>query len=89
MPLALLVLVGASLLATPLRNIVSRRMEAEADWSALQATHDPVAARSMLRRLTRSNLADPDPPALLYVLQENHPTGEQRIAMVGAWQARR
>jgi STE24 endopeptidase len=87
-PLALLVVVVAGLVATPLRNVVSRRMEAEADWAALQATQDPAAARALFRRLTTTHLADPDPPALLYVLGENHPTAMQRIAMAQAWAAR-
>jgi STE24 endopeptidase len=87
-PLALCVLVIAGVVATPLRNVVSRRMEAEADWAALQATHDPAAARAMLRRLTTTHLADPDPPTLLYVLGTDHPTAMQRIAMAQAWAAR-
>jgi len=87
-PLALCVLVIAGVVATPLRNVVSRRVEAEADWAALQATHDPAAARAMLRRLTTTHLAEPDPPALLYVLGEDHPTAMQRIAMAQAWATR-
>jgi Zn-dependent protease with chaperone function len=87
-PLALLVVVVAGVVATPLRNVVSRRIEAEADWAALQATHDPAAAHTMFQRLTRTHLADPDPPALLYVLGETHPTAMQRIAMAQAWAAR-
>ena len=62
-PIALFALVALSLLATPLRNVVTRRVEAEADWAALQTTHDPVAARSAFRRLATASLADPDPPA--------------------------
>jgi Zn-dependent protease with chaperone function len=88
-PLALLVLVGMSVLAQPLQNVVSRRLEAEADWAALQATRDPVAARSLFRDLATTSLSDPDPPAWLYVLDESHPTLMQRIAMAEAWQARR
>jgi len=87
-PLALLVLVGMSVLAQPLQNVVSRRLEAEADWAALQATHDPVTARSLFRDLATTSLSDPNPPAWLYVLDENHPTLMQRIAMAEAWQAR-
>ncbi len=46
-PVALFVFVVLQLLTMPLMNIVSRRDEAEADWSALRATHDPAAARSL------------------------------------------
>ena|GEM_PF-348049 len=86
-PVALLVFVVIQLLAAPLMNIVSRREEAEADWSALRATHDPVAARSLFRKLALTSRADPDPPAWSYAIGANHPTIMQRIAMVQAWEA--
>jgi STE24 endopeptidase len=87
-PVALLVFVVLQLLTMPLTNIVSRREEAEADWSALAATHDPAAARSLFRQLATTSLANPDPPAWVYVLFEDHPTIVQRVAMVDAWQTR-
>ncbi len=88
-PVALFVFVALQLLTAPLMNIVSRRDEAEADWSALNATHDPAAARSLFKQLAKASLANPDPPTWSYVLYEDHPTIVQRIAMVDAWQARR
>jgi len=88
-PIALFVFVALQLLTAPLMNIVSRRDEAEADWSALNATHDPAAARSLFKTLAKASLANPDPPTWSYVLYEDHPTIVQRIAMVEAWQARR
>ncbi len=87
-PLALLVFAVLQFAASPLMNMVSRREEAEADWSALRATRDPAAARSLFVRLARTSHADPDPPAWSYVLFANHPTIIQRVAMVDAWQAR-
>jgi STE24 endopeptidase len=87
-PVALFVFVLLQLLSTPLTNIVSRREEAEADWSALKATRDPTAARSLFAKLATTSLANPDPPAWSYVLDADHPTIVQRIAMVDAWQAR-
>jgi STE24 endopeptidase len=87
-PVALFVFVLLQLLSTPLTNIVSRREEAEADWSALKATRDPAAARSLFAKLATTSLANPDPPAWSYVLDADHPTIVQRIAMVDAWQAR-
>jgi STE24 endopeptidase len=86
-PVALLVFVVIQLLAAPLLNIVSRREEAEADWSALQATHDPAAARALFRTLALTSNADPDPPSWSYVIGATHPTIMQRIAMVQAWEA--
>lgn len=87
-PLALLVFTVLHFAASPLMNMVSRREEAEADWSALRATRDPAAARSLFVHLARTSRADPDPPAWSYVLFADHPTIVQRVAMVDAWQAR-
>jgi STE24 endopeptidase len=87
-PIALLVYVLLQLATGPLMNIVSRREEAEADWSSLRATRDPAAERSLFRNLATTSLANPDPPAWSYVLDDDHPTIVQRIAMVDAWQAR-
>jgi STE24 endopeptidase len=85
-PLALFVFVALQLLTTPLFNIVSRHEEAEADWSSLEATHDPTAARQLFRRLAITSHADPSPAGWSYVLYADHPTIAQRIAMVDAWQ---
>jgi STE24 endopeptidase len=87
-PVALFVFVLLQLLTSPLMNVVSRHDEAEADWSALRATHDPAAARALFAELAKTSLANPDPPAWSYVLYADHPTIVQRIAMVDAWQAR-
>jgi STE24 endopeptidase len=87
-PLALLVLVVLDLIALPLQNVISRRMEAEADWSALQATRDPSAAAALFRTFVPTTLSQPDPPTWDYLLLENHPTVAQRLAMVRAWRER-
>jgi STE24 endopeptidase len=87
-PVALLVFVVLQLATVPLSNIVSRHVETEADWSALQATHEPATARALFQRLSMTSLNDPDPPAWVYVLYETHPTIAQRIALTEAWQAR-
>jgi STE24 endopeptidase len=87
-PLALLVFVALQLLTLPLWTLVSRHEETEADWSALQATHEPATARSLFARLATTSLSDPEPPAWAYVLYADHPTISQRIAMTQAWQKR-
>jgi STE24 endopeptidase len=87
-PYTLLVLAVIGLVITPFGNVVSRRYEAEADWSALRATRDPAAAESLFRKFTRYDLVQPDPPTWSYVLIDNHPTVVQRIAMARAWRAR-
>ena len=84
-PFALLVIALVNLAVTPFTNAVSRRYEAEADWRALQTTHDPVAMRALFRRFTARALADPDPPGWYQAIFENHPSGAQRIAMADAW----
>ena len=83
-PLALLVVFCLELVLLPATNAVSRRYEAEADWVALEATHDPAAARRLTVRLARASLADPDPPTWAYVLRRTHPTAMQRLAMTFA-----
>jgi len=84
-PLALLAIVVLDLLALPLQNAISRHMEAEADWEALQATRDPAAATALFERFVPTTLDEPNPSTWEYLLLENHPTIEQRIAMAEAW----
>ena len=88
-PLALFVFVALQLASLPWLNIVSRREEAEADWSALRATQSPDAARSLFQRLATTSLAAPSPPTWSYVLFGDHPTIVQRIAMAQAFERRR
>jgi STE24 endopeptidase len=87
-PLALLALVAGSLLLMPLDNAVSREMEAEADWIALETTRDPAAARALFRGFTREALQDPTPPGWAYQALETHPSIAERIAMATAWERR-
>jgi STE24 endopeptidase len=87
-PLALLALVGGSLLLAPLGNAVSREMEAEADWIALETTRDPAAARALFRGFTREALEDPTPPGWAYQALATHPSIAERIAMATAWERR-
>jgi STE24 endopeptidase len=80
-PLVVFVYVVLQLAVLPLRNVASRHMEAEADWSALRATHDPKAGRQLFRLFAVETKEDPNPPWWDYVFLENHPTGLQRIEM--------
>jgi STE24 endopeptidase len=88
-PLALFVLVALQLLALPAQNAISRHLEEEADWVALETTRDPDGARALLRRFTTAGLAEPSPPAWSYFLIDDHPSIAERIAMAEAWEARR
>ncbi len=86
-PLALLAIVVLDLLALPLQNAITRHMEAEADWRALQATRDPAAATALFKRFVSTTLDEPSPSTWEYLVLENHPTIAQRIAMAEAWRA--
>ena len=81
---ALVLVVLLQLAALPLANAISRRYEAEADWQALRLTSDPRSAEALYRRFARTNLSDPDPPWLLHVLLDTHPSLLERIATARA-----
>jgi STE24 endopeptidase len=87
-PVALLVYVLVQLAFTPLQSTASRRYEAEADWTALQAARDPKAQEALFRRFSRELLSDPDPPGWWHVAFDSHPSEAERVAMVMAWRER-
>jgi len=87
-PLFLFAWVGLSTAILPIDNAFSRRLEAEADWTALQATNDPQAARALFVSFVRATNENPNPPFWDPILFGSHPTEAQRIGMVDAWQAR-
>ena len=88
-PLALLVVAIFQLATAPLANHVSRRMEAEADWKALQVTRDPAALEGLMRGFSEAGLGDPDPPSWVQLLVGTHPALVDRVAMARAWNERR
>jgi len=87
-PLVLLVYVVFGLLATPFRAAISRHMEAEADWMALQTTRDAGATETLWRRIATTGLSDPSPPTAPYLVFYDHPSLTQRVAMARAWARR-
>ena len=87
-PLFLLLWFAIPTLTLPLDNAFSRRLEANADWGALQATHDPQAGKALFLNFVTSGYDDPTPPGWATFFFGNHPSEEQRIAMVEAWQRR-
>ncbi len=87
-PLALLVVAIFQLASAPLANHVSRRMEAEADWRALQVTRDPAALEGLMLGFSETGLGDPDPPTWVQLLVGTHPALVDRIAMARAWAER-
>ena len=87
-PLSLLVIVVLDLVSLPVYNVISRHMEQEADWVALETTRDPDSAAGLFSNFTIESLNDPDPPTWSYVLFDSHPSVKQRIAMAEAWRNR-
>ena len=71
----------ATLVASPVENGISRRIETRADVNALEATHDPAAFIEVQKELARRSLGDPTPPAWSQFWFGSHPTTLQRIAL--------
>lgn len=84
-PLALFVVAVFQLATMPLASHLSRRMEAEADWKALEVTHDPAALEGLMVEFSKTSLGDPDPPALARLMFGTHPTLADRVRMARAW----
>jgi STE24 endopeptidase len=87
-PLALFVVAVLQLATLPLSNHISSRMEAEADWKALDVTRDPTALEGLMVALSKTSLGDPSPPRLAQLVFGTHPTLAERVAMARAWAAR-
>jgi STE24 endopeptidase len=87
-PVAIFVLVAIQVATIPLQNLVSRHVEAEADWIALETTRDPSAATGAFHELATASRTQPRPPSWAYAIFDNHPTVMQRIEMVRAWEER-
>lgn len=87
-PLALLVVAVFQLATAPVANLVSRRMEAEADWKALEVTSNPEALETLMRGFSSQGLGDPDPPTWAQLVTGTHPALADRVAMARAWAER-
>ena len=80
MPWLALVLLALSLVALPLGNGFSRRIERQADDFALAATGNPGAFIGAMERLGELNLAERRPSRLKELVLYSHPALERRIA---------
>ena len=87
-PLALLVAAIFALVTAPAANLVTRRMEREADWKALEVTRDPDSLEGVMAAFVETSLSDPDPPGWVQLMTGTHPTLEERVGMARAWAAR-
>lgn len=70
-----------SFISSPLNNLMSRHMEAEADIEAVRLTDDVDSLISVQKKLALSNLSELHPHLLVYVFFFSHPTALQRIAL--------
>ncbi len=66
-------------------NALSRQVEARADSFALDLTRDPADFIKFERRIAVRNISDPDPPVLLHLLFDTHPTTLERLGYGVAW----
>lgn len=87
-PLFLFLWIAGQTAFLPLNNAFTRRMEAEADWTALEATRNPGADEQLFKTFFETTTQDPDPPKWDQMIFGTHPTFEQRIEMARAWEAR-
>jgi len=68
-----------SFVTSPLQNIVSRKMEYQADSTAVQLTRNPEASVDLLVNLAKDNLSDVSPPAYIEWFSYSHPSIMHRI----------
>jgi STE24 endopeptidase len=85
-PLVLALVAVGTLVTGPASNLVSRRIEARADVSALDLTRDPAVFAAAQRRLALTNLSDLDPHPLAYALFATHPSTTERLALAREWE---
>ncbi len=82
-PRVLALVAVAGLLASPIQNGISRRIETRADVDGLLATKDPEAFIAVQRQLATRSLADLTSPAWSQFWFGSHPTTRERIAIAG------
>jgi STE24 endopeptidase len=80
-PVLVALALTAQTVLLPVQNLLSRRIEAEADWVALQTTRDPGGAELLQKRLALTNLSNPEPPRWVVLLLFDHPPVMDRIAV--------
>ena len=84
-PAAALALALLAPALTTISNQLSRDVERRADYRALEATRDPDALIALQRRLSETNVGDPDPPGWTHWLLGSHPSTLERIGRAEAF----
>jgi STE24 endopeptidase len=82
LPLLMMLFTLVMQLSDPISGALSRQRESQADAYAVQLTHDGPALISLLRKLTRINKADPDPPRWFVLSGASHPSLTERIEAI-------
>ncbi|MGH7589349.1 MAG: M48 family metallopeptidase [Gemmatimonadota bacterium] len=85
LPLLWLAVTLLLFVSSPIESALSRRMEARADWLALELTRDPDTFVAVERRLSRTNLAPITPPGWIVAWFSSHPPVLERIGMAEHW----
>lgn len=85
LPLLALAVVAVLAVTRPVLYALSRAQERRADRFALEATCNPGAFVTAVRRLGSQHLADADPTRLVELLFCSHPPLRARIAAAQAW----
>lgn len=80
LPVLSLIITIISLLSSPLSNALSRANERQADTYAMQNSSNPPAFIEALKKLTESNLSDPQPHPVVEILFHSHPSVAKRVA---------
>ncbi|HET6988403.1 MAG TPA: M48 family metalloprotease [Kribbella sp.] len=83
--LLLALIVAGTTLAAPVQNLVSRKIEARADYHSLHLTNDPRDFVALQHDLAVTNISGLDPSRWRYWMFATHPTPPERIAMGRAW----
>lgn len=81
----LALIVAGTTLAAPVQNLVSRKIEARADYHSLRLTNDPKDFVEMQHALSVTNISGLEPSRWRYWMFASHPTPPERIAMGRAW----
>jgi len=83
--LLLAMITAGTTLAAPVQNLVSRQIEARADYHSLRLTNDPRDFVAMQHDLAVTNISGLNPSQWRYWMFASHPTSPERIAMGRAW----
>ncbi|NOT34692.1 MAG: M48 family metallopeptidase [Candidatus Eisenbacteria bacterium] len=81
LPLLVFAISLCAWVAQPLANVLSRRVEREADAFALELTRDPDAGARTFLALAAQNRSNPEPAPIVRFLLYTHPTAIERVRL--------